>query len=235
MVQILNCIVVDDDALSRKAIENLVKQTAGLELLGAFGDAVTAANFLQENEADILLLDVEMPQMNGLELIQAMPRQAEVILVTSKEKYAVPAFDLNVTDYILKPVDYPRFLKAIGKAREALAPPASEEPSALVPGKLFVKVDQNLIGIDIDSVSVVEAMADYVRIYTDAKRYTVYSSMKGIANKLPNNQFMRVHRSYIVNLSRINSIEDNTLVIGERLIPVGVTYQKTLMARLNTL
>ena len=155
MVQNLKCIVVDDDALSRKAIENLVGQTGGLELAGAFENAVDAANFLREQAADILLLDVEMPEMNGLELIQALPRQAEVILVTSKEKYAVPAFDLNVTDYILKPVDYPRFLKAIDKARESIAQQTPPEPAAVVPGKLFVKVDQHLIGIDIDSVSVV--------------------------------------------------------------------------------
>jgi len=228
-----NCVVVDDDALSRKTLENLVSQTDGLSLEASFPDAVSAANYLRQHNVDILLLDVEMPQMTGLELIQALPQQAEVILVSGKEKYAVSAFDLNVTDYLVKPVDYPRFLKAIQKAMEAMAP--TEEAPQAAPGKLFIKVDHQLVGLDVGSISVVEAMADYVRIYSDKKRYTVYSSMKGIANKLPNESFMRVHRSYIVNLNRIDSIEDNTLVIEQRLIPVGVTYQKVLMNRLNTL
>jgi len=233
MTQIVHCIVVDDDAISRKTLEHLVQQTEGVELTASFGDAVEAANHLRKSPTDILLLDVEMPQMTGIELLQALPRQSEVILVSGKEKYAVPAFDLEVTDYLLKPVDYPRFLKAIHKAMDNLR--AAEDSPAGSHDKLFVKVDHQLVGLEIESISMIEAMADYVRIYAGEKRYTVYSSMKGIANKLPNDTFMRVHRSYIVNLKQIDSIEDNTLVIEKRLVPVGVTYQKVLMGRLNTL
>lgn len=227
------CIIVDDDALTRKVMEQLVSQTDRLELADSFESAIEASNFLRENPVDILFLDVEMPGMTGLELIESISLDAQVILVTSKEKYAVPAFDLNVTDYIVKPVDYPRFLKAVEKAMENIK--QEDEPVEQVPGKLFVKVDHRLIGLDIDDIFMVEAMADYVRIYTKAKRYTVYSSMKGIVNKLPKGEFMRVHRSYIVNLNCIETIEDNTISLGGQLIPVGVTYQKTLMTRLNTL
>lgn len=227
------CIVVDDDPMTRKVMEQLVSQTDSLSLEGSFGSAIEASNFLREEQVDIAFLDVEMPGMTGLELIESLSFDAQVILVTSKEKYAVSAFDLNVTDYIVKPVDYPRFLKATEKALAKVK--TDEDPPQRVDGKLFVKVDQQLIGLDIQEINMVEAMADYVRIYTDKKRYTVYSSMKGIVTKLPSGQFMRVHRSYIVNLRKIESIEGNTISLGGQLVPVGVTYQKTLMARLNTL
>ena len=226
-------IIVDDDALSRKVLEQLISQTDSLDFAGAFESAIEASNFLRGEEVDLIFLDVEMPGMTGLELIEAISFDAQVILVSSKEKYAVPAFDLNVTDYIVKPVDYPRFLKAVEKALDKIRP--DEDPPHQVDGKLFVKVDQQLIGLDINNINMVEAMADYVRIYTDKKRYTVYSSMKGIVAKLPTSQFMRVHRSYIVNLRQIESIEGNTISLGGQLVPVGVTYQKTLMSRLNTL
>lgn len=227
------CIIVDDDAMTRKIIQQLVGQTESLELLDSFESAVEASNFLRDNPVDILFLDVEMPGMTGLELIESISLDAQVILVTSKEKYAVPAFDLNVTDFIVKPVDYPRFLKAVNKALEKIK--VEDEQQEVVPGKLFVKVDHQLVGLDIENIQMVEAMADYVRIYTDKKRYTVYSSMKGIVAKLPPKQFMRVHRSYIVNLRCIDTIEDNTIAMAGQLVPVGVTYQKHLMARLNLL
>ena len=230
--QLTNCVIVDDDAMTRKIIQNLVEETKGLNLVATCSSAIEAANVLREEQEDLLLLDVEMPEMTGLELLESLKVRPQVILITSKEEYAISAFDLDVLDYIVKPVNYPRFLKAVQKAMES---PASGEPVTSAPGKLFVKVDHSLVGLDLDEIIMVEAMADYVRIYTPAKRYTVYSSMKGVVAKLPENLFMRVHRSYIVNLSKIESIEDNTVVIGGNLIPVGVTYQKTLMSRLNTL
>lgn len=226
-----SCIVVDDDPMTRKVIENFVDRTADLELIVSCENAIDASHQLRQHEVDILFLDVEMPDMTGLDLLETLKNPPEVILVTSKEKYAVSAFNLNVTDYLLKPVEYKRFLQSLEKAISNLEG-EEEEP---VPGKLFVKVDHQLVGLDVEDIFMVEAMADYARIHTSAKRYTVYSSMKGISKKLPTDTFMRVHRSYIVNLAAIDSIEDNTIVIQGNLIPVGVTYQKALMAKLNTL
>ena len=228
----IKCIVVDDDTMTRKIIENFVDKTKGLECIGTCESAIEASNVLQQQRADLLFLDVEMPEMTGLELIETLDYKPQIVLITSKEKYAVPAFEHAVTDYIVKPAEYTRFLKAVRKVAENLED--KEEPSELQ-DKLFVKVDSQLIGLDIAEITMVEAMADYVRIYGKEKRYTVYSSMKGIAAKLPADKFMRVHRSYIVNMAKIDSIEDNTLVLGGNLVPVGVTYQKHLMAKLNTL
>lgn len=228
----VNCIIVDDDAMTRKILENLVDETEGLNLVATCSSAIEASNLLAKEKIDLILLDVEMPQMSGLELLESLDEKPDVIMITSKEKYAVSAFNMEVTDYILKPVSYPRFLKAV---RKVMKPNGRPETVTSSPGKLFVKVDNSLIGLDLEQIIMVEAMADYVRIYTEGKRYTVYSSMKGVMTKLPDDQFMRVHRSYIVNLDKIESIEDNTVSIGGNLIPVGVTYQKHLMTRLNTL
>lgn len=232
MNQVTNCLIVDDDAMTRKIIQNLVEETDGLQLVDVCSSAIEAANILRKEQVDLLLLDVEMPEMSGLELLESLKVKPHVILITSKEEYAISAFELDVLDYIVKPVSYPRFLKAVQKVIES---PAQGEPVTTAPGKLFVKVDHSLVGLDLEEIIMVEAMADYVRIYTEGKRYTVYSSMKGVVSKLPEGMFMRVHRSYIVNLSKIDSIEDNTVVIGGNLVPVGVTYQKVLMSRLNTL
>ncbi len=232
MNQIINCVIVDDDAMTRKIIQNLVEETEGLHLVATCSSAIEAANVLRKEQVDLLLLDVEMPEMSGLDLLKSLKVRPQVILITSKEEYAISAFELDVLDYIVKPVKYPRFLKAVQKVIDS---PPQGEPVTTAPGKLFVKVDHSLLGLDLDEIIMVEAMADYVRIYTEGKRYTVYSSMKGVVSKLPEDSFMRVHRSYIVNLSKIDSIEDNTVVIGGNLVPVGVTYQKTLMSKLNTL
>ena len=154
--------------------------------------------------------------------------------MTGQEKYAVPAFDLDVTDYIIKPVDYTRFLRAVNRVKD-LEAPVEMSKEANLNAKLFVKVDAQLVGIRISDIVLVEALADYVRILAGDKKYTVYSSMKGISAKLPDRHFMRVHRSYIVNLDRIDSIDDNTLMVNGNMVPVGVTYQKDLMGRLNIL
>lgn len=233
MADSISCIVADDDSMSLKIIENFISKTEGLDCVAYCNSAIDASNALTKNAVDLLFLDVEMPEMTGLELISSLKVKPKIILVSSKEKYAVPAFDLDVTDYIVKPIDYPRFLKAFHKVQEALKSSSSE--SVVSEGKIFVKSDAVLIGLEIDKITMVEAMADYVRIYVGDKRHTVYSSMKGIVSKLPESKFMRVHRSYIVNVSHIDSMEDNTLVVANQLVPVGVTYQKALMARLNLL
>jgi DNA-binding LytR/AlgR family response regulator len=233
MARQLKCIVVDDDLMTRRIVEGLVDRTDGLDRVGSFSDAIAASNFLSSEHVDLIFLDVEMPEMTGLEFLASLSRRPSIVLISSQEKYAAPAFDLDVTDFIVKPIDYPRFLKSVNRVKE------QEEHVELakdtIPGRLFVKVDNHLLGLEIAQIMLVEAMADYVRIYTPEKRYTVYSSMKGISAKLPDVEFMRVHRSYIVNLNKIDQIEDNTLSVAGNVVPVGVTYQKEMMARLNIL
>jgi DNA-binding LytR/AlgR family response regulator len=232
MSELITCIVADDDPMSLKIIQSFIDKTDGIECKAYCRSAIEAANLLQKEMVDLLFLDVEMPEMTGLELMKSLRVKPFVILVSSKSEYAVPAFELDVTDYLVKPADYPRFLRAISKVQEARK---SDDEVKPVSDKLFVKADSVLLGLEISKIIMVEAMADYVRIYVGDKRHTVYSSMKGIDAKLPDASFVRVHRSYIVNISLIDSVEDNTIVVGGHLVPVGVTYQKILMSKLNLL
>lgn len=232
MSELITCVVADDDPMSLRIIQSFIEKTDGLECKAYCKSAVEAANFLLHQTIDVLFLDIEMPEMTGLELIKSLKNRPFVVLISSKEEYAAPAFDLDVTDYLVKPTDYPRFMKAYTKVLDARKSDADVQPKA---DKLFIKVDSVLVGLDIAKITMVEAMADYVRIYVGDKRHTVYSSMKGIDAKLPASMFIRVHRSYIVNLSMIDTVEDNTITVAGHLVPVGVTYQKTLMARLNLL
>lgn len=232
MSQNLNCLIVDDDPMSVKIIEKFVGQTDFLTLVTSCTDAFEASAVLKREKIDLIFLDVEMPEMTGIELIESLQHKPQIVLITSKEDYAVDAFYHEVTDYIVKPPSYPRFLKAANRALSNL-----EERSVVdvKQDSLFVKVDSQLVSIKMDSINMVEARADYVTIHTDNKRYTVYSTMKGIEAKLPPEDFLRVHRSFIVNKNRIDTIEDNTLVMGQKLIPVGVTYRERFMKKLNLL
>jgi two-component system LytT family response regulator len=232
MSETITCIVADDDPLSLKVMQHFIDKTDGLTCIAYCDSAVAAANVLLQQSVDILFLDIEMPEMTGLELVRSLKTRPFIILISSKENYAAPAFDLDVTDYLVKPPDYARFLKAYHKVLDARKGDGEALSKA---DKLFVKSETILVGLDIPKIIMVEAMADYVRIYIGDKRHTVYSSMKGIAAKLPATLFERVHRSYIVNIGMIDTVEDNALVVAGHLVPVGVTYQKTLMARLNLL
>lgn len=232
MSESTTCIVTDDDPMSLKIMERFIEKTDGLTCKAYCLSAIEAANILQKEVVDAIFLDVEMPEMSGIELLKSLNQRPKVVLISSKEEYAVPAFDLDVTDYLVKPFEYARFLRAYQKIAQSSK--EAKEPK-IIPNKLFVKADSVLVGLEIAKITMVEAMADYVRIYVGDKRHTVYSSMKAIEAKLPSDAFVRVHRSYIVNVGMIDTVEDNTVVVAGHLVAVGVTYQKSLMAKLNLL
>lgn len=228
----MNCIIVDDDSIMIKLLESLVQKVGFFHLQKTFTNPIEAQEFIQSEKVDLIFLDVEMPGMTGLDIIKSLQYNPQVILVTAKENYAVDAFNLQVTDFLVKPPTYDRFLQACNRAKENLEERGKIELSQ---DKLFIKVDSHLAGVPIADIIYVEAMADYVGIHTKEKRYVVYSTMKGIEAKLPSNHFSRVHRSFIVNIGEIKTIEDNTLSVGDKLIPVGVTYKEKLLSSLNLL
>lgn len=228
----LKCLIVDDDPISLKILQEHVLKTPFLHLIAVCDKALDAAEVLRKEPVDLIFLDIEMPEMTGLELLQMLSNKPEIVLVTSKEEYAADAWEQDVLDYIVKPVTYPRFLRAANKAIEKNSA-RSEMKTEM--NKLFVRVDSRLVPVELDKITFVEAKADYVTINTDDKRYTVYSTMKGIESKLPEDVFIRVHRSFIINKQKIDSIEDNLVVIGGKMIPVGVTYKDKLMNKLNLL
>lgn len=228
----IRCVVVDDEEMSRKNIEQLVKRVEDLILVAVCRDAVEASAVLRKEKVDLLFLDVEMPEMTGIELVRTLTHKPEIVLVTSKENYAVEAFEYDVADYIVKPAMLDRFLKAVDRVRQRLD---SDDENPVSLDAVFVKVDSQLVKVRTSDILWVEAFGDYVNILTETDKYIVHSTMKGMENKLSSDQFLRVHRSYIVRLERIKAIEETVIIIGKKLIPIGDSYRSTLMKRLTML
>ncbi len=227
----MKCLVVDDDALSREVIKDLVETTEGLELSGTCSDAIEAYNVLKNDQIDLVFLDVEMPKMSGLELIQSLEVLPQIVLITGHPEYALESYEYNVTDFLVKPVSVPRFLKAVEKARRVLLGGGDNART----GSIFIKTDSRLVQLSVENILYVEALGNYVIVYTDKGRHTVLSTMKDIEKKLSTADFIRVHRSYIVRVDKIDSIEDNFIQIRDKQISIGKVYKDQLLKRLNLL
>lgn len=227
----LATLVVDDDPVSRAVMEEYVALCDDLALHGSCGTAVEAANVLRKNRVDLLLLDVEMPQMSGLELIASLKDPPRVILVSGRETYALEAFEADVVDYLLKPVTYARFLKAVERLnRKARAPEATTESD-----HVFIKSDGKLVRLELSDILFLQAERDYVLIQTTATKHLIHGTMKSMEEKLSSADFIRVHRSYIVRIDRIDDIQDGSVVVGRSVVPIGESYREQLHARLRTL
>ena len=227
---VLRSIIVDDEELSRNIIKNFVDKTEMLESVAMCEDGIEASNYLSRHEVDVIFLDIEMPEMSGIDLIKSLNKPPLVILITSKREHAIEAFEYNVVDYILKPLEYSRFAKAVAKARELHSKDkdhSEDDPD------LFVKVDSRLVKIKSSDVYWIEALGDYIVINTEDSKYIVHNTMKGIESKLSPDKFLRVHRSYIVRLDKIETLDESVIVIKQKIIPIGGTYKSRLMNRLN--
>jgi DNA-binding LytR/AlgR family response regulator len=231
----MNCIIIDDDKLSRRVIEELVNKTESLTLSGSFSNAVEAINFLKQQEnIELIFLDIEMPEMSGIDFLDTIKNTPQIIIVSSKGKYAINAFEYDVTDYLLKPVTYARFYKAVDKALNR-----AQRVSLNTTGKdeIFIKKNSSLVKLKYDDILYVEALENYVIFNTFNDKYTIHFTMKAVELKLPINKFARVHRSYIVNTNSINEIDDNAIIVktaeGSKSIPIGKSYRDKLMDDLN--
>ena len=225
-----DCIIVDDEKMSQKIIEELIKKTDFLNLLDICGNAIEASKVLANKDIDIMFLDVEMPEMTGLELISTLKKKPYIILITAKENYAVDAFEFDVVDYIVKPAQYSRFLKAINKVKELASQSGQVESDD---NNIFIKTSSKIVNLDVTTILYFEAMGDYVNIKTKDNKYVIHSTMKQLEEKLADRDFIRVHRSFIVGIKHIKDIEEGTLLVGEKIIPIGNSYKQNLMKRLN--
>ena len=232
----MNCIIIDDDNVSRLLIEKYVAKTESLELVGSFNNAINAINLLQasDNDVDLIFLDIEMPEMTGVELLKSVDELPQVIVISAKEKYALEAIEYDITDYLLKPVAYARFFKAVEKAMKRYKIVSTEDETDGV----FIKNNSSsLVRLKYEEILWIEALENYVVINTFDNKYTIHFTMKAIVNKLPAKHFIRIHRSYIVNISKIESIEDNSINIktkeGIKMIPIAKSYRESLMKNIN--
>jgi DNA-binding LytR/AlgR family response regulator len=229
----MKCIVVDDDLVSRETIEHLCELNEHLDHKGSFESALTALKFISNNAVDVIFLDVEMPEMTGMEMLEVVSNEnyPYVVLTTSKKEYAFEAFNHKVIDYLLKPIDYSRFVKAVNK----IISDRLREYGDTTEKEIFVKSDLKFVKIKFDEINYVEAMADYVIIHVISGRHIVHSTMKGMNEKLSQENFIRVHRSFIVNTDKIKSLDNSMVVIGEKQIPIGASYKSSFMNTLKIL
>jgi DNA-binding LytR/AlgR family response regulator len=227
----MDCLIVDDDEMSRNVVKHFVEKTKTLNLIGMCSDGFEAAKILHNTDVDILFLDIEMPGMSGYDLIKSMTNPAEVILITAKGEHAVEAFEYKITDYLLKPISYPRFLQAIFRVQENMAGVKGRTKAK----ELYVRSDSKIVKASFDDILYIEALADYIMIITANNKYIVHSTMKGFQNRLPENQFARVHRSYIINKDKIETIENLFVVIAKKYIPIGASYKDDFIGSLNML
>ncbi|QMU29854.1 LytR/AlgR family response regulator transcription factor [Adhaeribacter radiodurans] len=226
------CLIIDDDIFSTKIIQKFVSNTDFLDLMGTANGGIEAARMLRDTPVDILFLDMEMPDMSGLDLLSTISNKDFLVIVTSASReYAVEAFEKNVIDYLVKPITYPRFLIAAQKAYDRLS--QRQFTNTPVADFTFVKVEQKLVKIYFADIQYIEALGDYVHIVSHNKKTIVYTTMKAIANRFPVNKFIRVHRSFIVNLDAITAVEDNNVTIGSKFIPIGATYAKGVLQLLS--
>jgi two-component system response regulator LytT len=227
----MRCLIVDDEEMSRTNLQLLCEKIEDLEIVGICKSALDAFQWLQKDSVDLLFLDIEMPGLTGIELVRNASELPLVIFTTSKTDYAVEAFDLKelVVDYITKPVTLPRLLKALERVRKLNVTP----PIVTGLSYIFIKTDKRLVRIDLEDLLYVETVGDYVLFKTKDQQYIVHSSLKGIDEKLQHPNFLKVHRSYIVNLTKIVDIEENTLVIEKKVIPVSRAHKGLLMQKIN--
>jgi DNA-binding LytR/AlgR family response regulator len=230
----IDCIVVDDDILTLKIVKSLIEKTSFLRLKGFFDDAIQAADFLRQEKVDLIFLDVEMPDMTGLELLEALETQPQIVLISSKEKYAIKAFQYEVTDYLLKPIEnYSRFLKAAQRAKANIekntAPASQKNPD------IYLKIDSLLVRFNLQGILWIEAYGDYVKVKTAPQVYVVYATLRSVEEALPASEFIRIHRSYIVRIDKIVNIDATNLQIEKKILPIGSSYRKKLLEKINTL
>jgi len=231
----MNALVIDDNAIARSVLKKLASQVPDVTVIGECSAAIEAYTFLQEQAVDLLLLDIEMPGMSGLDLVKNLGTSRPVIIfTTSKKEYASEAFDLNVADYIVKPVTPARFVQAITKAREILES-RQEEVKWTDEEFIFIRDSAIIRRLKLDDILFAEAMGDYVKVYTPQKFYAIHTTLRAVEERLPANRFLRVHRSFLVALNKIDTIQDGVLIIGDKPVPVADAYRKTLNARMNIL
>ncbi|MBT8318191.1 MAG: response regulator transcription factor [Lutibacter sp.] len=224
----IKCIAIDDEPLALKQISNYVHKTPFLELLQGFESPLEAISYVQENEVDLLFVDINMPDLNGIDFVKSLSNAPKIIFTTAYSEYALEGFRVDALDYLLKPIDYATFLKAATKAQEwfTLQNNSSEE----LKGNddfLFIKSEYKIIRVKISEIKYIEGMREYIRIHlANEKPIMTLLSMKAMDKQLENNSFMRVHRSYIVNLNKISTIERNRIVFDKVYIPVSDQYKE---------
>lgn len=232
----IKCVIIDDEQLAISVIESHLKNFDHFEVVGTFNNPIKAYSLLEKEKVDVIFLDINMPQMTGFSFIENLNSKPLIVITTAYREYAVKSFELNVLDYLVKPIPFDRFLKSINKIYQQLyTNNAVGDTSLQQEPHIFLKVDKKLLKINLNDILYIESLKDYIKVITKIGDYVVHKSLTAITEELPLSNFLRVHRSYTISINKISAIEGNTIEIANRRIPIGRNYLKQTKERiLNT-
>lgn len=229
----IRCIIIDDEPLARQLIESHVRQVKTLELVAVCETAMEAFEVLHRESVDLLFLDIQMPGITGLNFLRSLKNPPAVIFTTAFTEYAIDAFELEAIDYLLKPITFERFLKAVQKIVPGKESTNNSITNTVMDDAIFLKVDKRLVRIPHSDIFYIEALGDYIKVITEQASHVSYTSLNKVIGLLPENLFIRIHKSYIVNISRIQFVETTLVRILDKELPVGTTYKDALFRRLR--
>ncbi len=222
----INCLVVDDEPAALEVLEHFISRVYFLNLVKKCQNAIEAMQILEENKIDLLFLDINMPDVNGIQFLKSIMTRPAIIFTTGYKEYALEGYELDVIDFLLKPFDFERFLKAVNKASSLISKTAKQPVAHHKPQQyIFIKADYKLLKISVDDILFIEGLKDYIKIYTKQRLFLTLMSMTLIEEKLPSDEFCRIHRSYIISLSKIDSVSRHRVIIGEKFIPISLPYR----------
>jgi len=236
----INCIAIDDEPLALNKIREYIKRIPYLELLESFDNAISALEFIKEHRVDLIFLDIQMEELTGIQMVEAMNDAPKIILTTAYSQYAIKSYELDVSDYLLKPISFPRFLKSCEKISDQLKSHVHQKPALskedqqpIAPSFFYIKNGHKTQKIDFKDIYFIEAMKDYVRIWTHNEKVMTLLSLKKLESLLPSHQFIRIHKSYIISMDKIDSIERNRVLILQERLAIGKSYQKSFFDKIE--
>jgi DNA-binding LytR/AlgR family response regulator len=229
----IKCVLVDDEPLAIKVLQNYFANFSDFEVVGTFNNALEALDFINNNAVDTVFLDINMPMMTGFELISLIENKTKVVITTAFREFAAESYDLEVLDYLVKPIPLPRFVKCINKITTefSLKNNIKIEPSK-IDSHIFIKVDKKMMKINIEEILFIEGMKEYIKVVTPDKTYITHKSLTSQSEELPADRFMRIHKSYTIALDKVKSIEGNRIQILNHTIPIGRNYSKDVKIKI---
>ncbi len=232
------CLIIDDEPLARDLMRSHISKLENFEIVGECGDAMKAMQVLRDQKVDLMFMDIQMPQITGIEFLKILKNPPKVIITTAYREYAIDSFELDVVDYLLKPITFERFLKSVNKyyqvSQEEI--PVSAPVSDVIQSDeafIYVKENKRVIKVNLNEILYIEGLSEYVQIYTDRKKIITKTSMTSLEEKLPNDGFLRIHKSFIVSLSRIEAFTAHTIEVPGKELPIGRSYKNTVLDALQ--
>lgn len=232
----IKCIIIDDESLAINIIEEHLKQFDNFEVVATFNNPIKAYPLLEQNKIDVIFLDINMPEMSGFTFIENLSYKPLIVITTAYREYAVKSFEMNILDYLVKPIPFNRFLKTVNKIyHEMHLSGSSEETGIQNEPHIFLKVNKKLVKVNLNDILYIESLKDYIKVITKLGDYVVHKSLTAITEELPQSNFIRVHRSYTISINKIEALEGNNIEISSRRIPIGRNYLKITKDRIFNL